>query len=85
MKKIFDFIGRDITQIQMTSNNKVRVWFGLRSQEMTLTEFNYLMIKKKQRDEKKNQRRELTELIIGGFAIALMFYGIKKLIELYNY
>ena len=31
MKKIFDFIGRDITQIQMTSNNKVRVWFGLRS------------------------------------------------------
>ena len=47
MEKIFDFIGRDITQIQMTSNNRVKVWFGLRSQEMTLTEFNYLMIKKK--------------------------------------
>ena len=66
-EKIFDFIGRDITQIQMTSNNKVRVWFGLRSQEMTLTEFNYLMIKKKQREEKRNQLRELTELVFRRF------------------
>ena len=86
MKKIFDFIGKDITEIQMTSSNKVRVWFGLRSQEMTLAEFNYLMIKKRQRrDKKKNQIKELTELILGGFGIALMVYAIMKLIELYNY
>ena len=86
MEKTFDFIERDITEIQMTSNNKVRVWFGLRSQEMTLAEFNYLMIKKRQRrDKKKNQIKELTELILGGFGIALMVYAIMKLIELYNY